>query len=88
MYLYWITYVRRNCMTEKKIGCALYSVYPSVSLSACYQLANDSLTKNVDNFPKQMNAYITTVITTKSDCDVILCLQLLSKTLTCTLHLS
>ena len=29
-----------------------------------------------------------TVLPTKSDSDVILCLQLLSKTLTCTLHLS
>ena len=29
-----------------------------------------------------------TVVLTKSDSDVILCLQLLSKTLTCTLHLS
>ena len=29
-----------------------------------------------------------TVVPTKSDSDVILCLQLLSKTLTCTLHLS
>ena len=28
------------------------------------------------------------VVLTKSDSDVILCLQLLSKTLTCTLHLS
>ena len=28
-----------------------------------------------------------TVVPTKSDSDVILCLQLLSKTLTCTLHL-
>ena len=29
-----------------------------------------------------------TVVSTKSDSDVIFCLQLLSKTLTCTLHLS
>ena len=29
-----------------------------------------------------------TVVPTKSDSDLILCLQLLSKTLTCTLHLS
>ena len=29
-----------------------------------------------------------TVVPTKSDCDVIFCLQLLSKTLTCILHLS
>ena len=29
-----------------------------------------------------------TVVPTKSDSDVILCLQLLSKTQTCTLHLS
>ena len=29
-----------------------------------------------------------TVLPTKSDSDVILCLRLLSKTLTCTLHLS
>ena len=29
-----------------------------------------------------------TVVPTKSDSDVILCLQLLSKTLTCTCHLS
>ena len=29
-----------------------------------------------------------TVMPTKSDSDVVLCLQLLSKTLTCTLHLS
>ena len=29
-----------------------------------------------------------TVVPTKSDSDVILCLQLLSKTLTCTLHFS
>ena len=29
-----------------------------------------------------------TVVPTKSDSDVIFCLQLLSKTLTCTLHLS
>ena len=31
---------------------------------------------------------MTTVVPTKSDSDVIFCLQLLSKTLTCTLHLS
>ena len=31
---------------------------------------------------------ITTVVPTKSDSDVILCLQLLSKTLKCTLHFS
>ena len=37
-----------------------------------------------------LNALIAgiTVVPTKSDSDVILCLQLLSKTLTCTLHLS
>ena len=29
-----------------------------------------------------------TVVPTKSDSDVIFCLQLISKTLTCTLHLS
>ena len=33
-------------------------------------------------------AYTGAVVPTKSDIDVILCLQLLSKTLTCTLHLS
>ena len=32
--------------------------------------------------------YIATIVPTMSDSDVILCLQLLSKTLTCTLHLS
>ena len=32
--------------------------------------------------------YLATVVPTKSDSDVKLCLQLLSKTLTCTLHLS
>ena len=32
--------------------------------------------------------FIGTVAPTKSDSDVILCLQSLSKTLTCTLHLS
>ena len=32
--------------------------------------------------------HVFTVVPTKNDCDVILCLQLLSKTLTCTLHLS
>ena len=31
---------------------------------------------------------VTTVVPNKSDSDVILCLQLLSKTLTCTLHLT
>ena len=31
---------------------------------------------------------ITTVVPTKSDSDVLFCLQLLSKTLTCTHHLS
>ena len=31
---------------------------------------------------------VTTVVPTKSDSDVILCLHLLSETLTCTLHLS
>ena len=31
---------------------------------------------------------IVTVVPTKSDSDVMFCLQLLSKTLTCTLHLS
>ena len=35
--------------------------------------------------PYGMN--ITTVVPTKSDSDVILCSQLLSKTFTCTLHL-
>ena len=29
-----------------------------------------------------------TVLPAKSDCDIVFCLQLLSKTLTCTLHLS
>ena len=29
-----------------------------------------------------------TIVPTKNDSDVVLCLQLLSKTLTCTLHLS
>ena len=38
------------------------------------------------NHIKKVN--IPTVMPTKSDSDVILCLQLLSKTLTCTLHLS
>ena len=32
--------------------------------------------------------YSDTVMPTKSDSDVMFCLQLLSKTLTCTLHLS
>ena len=36
----------------------------------------------------QVNVCGVTVVPTKSDSDVILCLQLLSKTLTCTLHLS
>ena len=31
---------------------------------------------------------LVTVVPTKSDSDVIFCLQLLSETLTCTLHLS
>ena len=35
-----------------------------------------------------MCCHVTTVVPAKSDSDVILCLQLLSKTLTCTLHLS
>ena len=34
------------------------------------------------------SSMINTVVPTKSDSDVILCLQLLSKTLTCTLYLS
>ena len=34
------------------------------------------------------NTNVTTVVPTKSDSDTILCLQLLSKTLTRTLHLS
>ena len=47
--------------------------------------------------PVQLNAMpsqwlilpkLTTVVPTKSDNNVILCLQLLSKTLTCTLHFS
>ena len=33
-------------------------------------------------------AYSTTVMSTKSDSDIIFCLQLLSKTFTCTLHFS
>ena len=33
-------------------------------------------------------SHLGTVVPTKSDSDAILCLQLLSKTLTCTLHLS
>ena len=33
------------------------------------------------------NKRVGTVVPTKSDSDVIFCLQLLSKTLTCTLHL-
>ena len=37
-------------------------------------------------FDKRINTC--TVMPTKSDSDVILCLQLLSKTLACTLHLS
>ena len=41
---------------------------------------------------KSLNTRLTctngTVVPTKSDRDVILCLQLLSKILTCTLHLS
>ena len=36
--------------------------------------------------PNKIQYY--TVVPTKNDSDVILCLQLLSKTLTCTLHLS
>ena len=34
------------------------------------------------------NTNVSTVVPTKSDSDTILCLQLLSKTLTCRLHLS
>ena len=34
------------------------------------------------------NTNVITVVPTKSDSDTILCLQLLSKILTCTLHLS
>ena len=37
---------------------------------------------------KEMCEDTTAVVPTKSDSDVILCIQLLSKTLTCTLHLS
>ena len=42
------------------------------------------------NFVIVQHSHITggTVVPTKSDSDVIFCLQLLSKTLTCTLHLS
>ena len=36
----------------------------------------------------KVRAYLYTVVPTKCDSDIILCLQLLSKTLTCTLHLS
>ena len=35
-----------------------------------------------------MHLLITTVVPANSDSDVILCLHMLSKTLTCTLHLS
>ena len=39
-------------------------------------------------FFKHFPLYVLTVLPTKSDSDVIFCLQSLSKTLTCTLHLS
>ena len=40
------------------------------------------------SLPSGRNQLITTVMPTKSDSDIIFCLQLLSKTLICTLHLS
>ena len=45
--------------------------------------------KSVRNFRTfTLKSLSSTVVPTKSDSDVKLCLQLLSKTLTCTLHLS
>ena len=54
----------------------LVSTGPKSLFSQSYQLRMDRRSVN------------STVVPTKSDSDVILCLQLLSKTLTCTLHLS
>ena len=39
------------------------------------------------NIPSALTVYTYTVMPTKSDSDVIFCLQLLSRTLTCSLHL-
>ena len=39
-------------------------------------------------FLSSENSYFSTAVPTKSDSDIIFCLQLLSKTLPCTLHLS
>ena len=46
------------------------------------------LVQNVCKDHQQRTKLAATVVPTKSDSDVIFCLQLLSKTLTCTLHLS
>ena len=55
---------------------------PNYALMRCRLYSNQKVKYYV---PVQVAA---TVMPTKSDSDVILCLQLLSKTLTCTLHFS
>ena len=47
-----------------------------------------SLTVHIPSEKKQLFEFISTVVPAKSDSDEILCLQLFSKTLTCTLQLS
>ena len=47
-----------------------------------------SVAVRLPSFGINIYLYVPIVVPTKSDSDVILCLQLLSKTLTCTLHLS
>ena len=47
-----------------------------------------SFENSVLNFKQMVTVLICTVLPVKSDSDVMFCLQLLSKTFTCTLHLS
>ena len=69
------------------------SIYDSVNANqggvACSaMMSGDKHLISIGSCGSVSKKNVATVVPTKSDSDVILCLQLLSKTLTCTLHLS
>ena len=60
-----------------------------IAMQSVYQLLNpDICSWEQNNFIIIDKNVLFTVVPSKSDSDVIFCLQLLSKTLTCTHHLS
>ena len=89
-------------VSQNSLHMYIFESYLNGNIARLYSILNQTIMyvfskqQNTMSFRHQLTPYIentgkpnvpTTVAPTKSDSDFIFCLQLLSKTLTCTLHL-